>query len=184
MKHLFSLIILILLLMGLAWGVWWFLQAPSEERSGENGLIDVLKPFKKEELKIINTETFIDSTTLSLRKEFGKTPTLSLPGDGGEIVIKNFYPESVFILEDGHATIVRADDYTITYVAIKKSFQITIKAENIMETASVAEKELLKILEIKPEELCRLHPVLFVDKGYDPKYEYASAFPLSFCPPQ
>jgi hypothetical protein len=128
--------------------------------------------------------TTVDTTTLSLRTRFGGEKTLSFQTQKGEVRVNNFYREAEFILEDGHATIKRVDDYTLTYVALLKSFQITITAPDILDTKNRAEKDLLNILGVSPQDLCKMNPVVFVDKGFDPRSEYTRSFPLSFCPTQ
>lgn len=126
----------------------------------------------------------VDSITLSLRKQFGTDATLLFETQKGSVRMNNFYRDAEFILEDGHATIKRLDDYTLTYVAIKKSFQITITSPDILVTTTRAEKDLIATLGITPQELCKMNPVVFVDKGFDPRSEYTKEFPLSFCPSQ
>lgn len=126
----------------------------------------------------------VDQTTLLLRSRFGEEKTLSFQTSKGEVRMNNFYREAEFILEDGHATIKRTDDYALTYVALLKSFQITITAPDIASVKNIAEKDLLNILGITPQDLCKTNPVVFVDKGFDPRSEYTRSSPLSFCPSQ
>lgn len=184
MKKVISFTILVIVLGGLIWGFVWFTKKPSGEEAAQNKIMDIFSFDGGLNKQTSSSELFVDSKTLALRKKFGEEPIISIKTDYGDVGVKNFYRDAEFILDDGHATIKRTEKYSLTYIAIKKSFQITVYDENIVETAKTGEAELLKILGIAPQALCKFDPVVFVDKGYDPKNEYVNSFPLSFCPPR
>lgn len=108
----------------------------------------------------------------------GKTFSIKTPA--GPIEVNNFIPQSTPILGYDGFYIVQTDAYTISYFSQKQGLLISITQAPVLELKERAEKELLRILNISPEQACKLHVEVRTMISVDPDLA-GRELGLSFC---
>ena len=109
------------------------------------------------------------------------TDTIPIQTSSGErVMVKNFYKDVVEI--SGTSVFVRdTSQYTLIYFPAESAFLITLNDSNVHTARAVAEFELVDILGISQQDLCRL--AIFITIPFDVSETYGGkSYSLSFCP--
>ncbi len=181
MKLGIKIVFLLLLVAGSVIGGWFLFTKQPQEPSKEGNISipektvgtggGILKNVPAE-----NTESF--------RKNFGKSEILTIKTDGEDVTVPNFYRTAPFINKYGHANLVIADEYTITYIPEIPMFYITISSEDVPGAIKNAEEAFLNLLKISKPRACELDVSVSVESDFDPEGRYDYVKNLSFCPPR
>jgi hypothetical protein len=113
--------------------------------------------------------------TVSLDKlPRGKTMVIS------GVEVKNFVNDGKILNQYGDIEISNTANYQITYHLPENKFLISVAGSPFFSNASLAENELLRILEIDEESACRLDVSITTPRFANPD-EAGGVYGLSFC---
>ncbi|MDE2311529.1 MAG: hypothetical protein KGJ93_00360 [Patescibacteria group bacterium] len=105
---------------------------------------------------------------------------LNVPAQGGSIPVQDFTKHPVAAL-NGTDVIAQNNDYSIVYFTKEQSFLITILSQPAAAVRQAAEQELLRQLQIREADACRLNVSLTVPAAVDANLA-GKDYGLSFCP--
>jgi len=143
-------IILILAFIGAGIYAWFYFSKP-QVKTGTNA-----------SLPPVSSQTALPQQSTqpsySIVDTFPKTDTINIGTGNGSIEVKNFY-KNIIDTEEGHAILEDNSDYQISYDRSTSIFYINLK--NILVQQSKAENQLIGILGIGMQDICKLNVLVF-----------------------
>lgn len=101
----------------------------------------------------------------TMRKGAIQTPRFDVQGTGGVVSVKNFYPDSFFVLDTTDVTIEQGLGFTLSYDRETHVFTIidyAISREEFEEIRPRSEEELLRVLDISRADACKLTIIHYI----------------------